>query len=197
MEHYYSQNPTSSHELIKISYNLNNKSLVFITDTSVFSRHHVDFGSHILISTLPPLEGNILDLGCGYGAIGISIAYLNRNSNVAMSDINERAVKLAHGNIVLNNIPNAVAFQSNGFQDIKDTTYSTIVSNPPIRAGKKVIYPMFEQSIDYLIPGGCLYIVIQKKQGASSAVEKLKSIYGNCKVINKEKGYWILKSIKV
>lgn len=169
--------------------------LEFYTDTSVFSKDKVDYGSKVMIHSLPTLSGNILDLGCGYGAIGISIAKMNTEAEVTMIDINERAVELANRNLDRNRIKNAVAHVSDGFQQI-NKQFSAIVSNPPIRAGKKVIYPLFEQSKDFLLLGGSLYLVIQKKQGAKSAVEKLKSVFGNCKVINKQGGYWILQSTK-
>jgi 16S rRNA (guanine1207-N2)-methyltransferase len=112
-----------------------------------------------------------------------------------MVDINERAVELTRKNIELNRVKNAESFQSDAYEKVEDK-YDVIVSNPPIRTGKKVIYPMFEESLEHLNPGGALYIVIQKKQGAGSAQEKLTDIYGNCEAINKEGGYWILKSVK-
>jgi 16S rRNA (guanine1207-N2)-methyltransferase len=195
MEHYYTNNPSTPHQLKTIHFTLRDLSLKLITDRGVFSKGKVDYGSMVLIKSLPVLKGKILDLGCGYGVIGVSIAKLNPGSQVTMADVNQRAVELAKANIRGNNIKNAVALVSDGFTNINDK-FHTIVSNPPIRAGKKVIYPLFEQSIEYLYPGGCLYLVIQKKQGAKSAADKLESIFGNCELINKQGGYWILKSTK-
>lgn len=195
MEHYYSENPKSRHHIFDIKYKLGDLELNFTTDTGVFSKTRVDYGTDILIRSLPPLHGKILDLGCGYGPIGISLAKLNPDSQITMVDINQRAVELARQNIQRNNVQNAIAFQSDGFEKV-DGLFNVIVSNPPIRAGKKVIYPLFERSIDYLDKEGTLYLVIQKKQGAKSTVEKLIEIYGNCETINKKGGYWILRSIK-
>ena len=195
MEHYYTQNPQSPHNIKSISFSIKDTELEFYTDASVFSKDKVDYGSKIMITSLPALSGDILDLGCGYGAIGISIAKLNPETKVTMVDINQRAVELAIQNLERNHIKNAVAYVSDGFQQV-NSQFNTIVSNPPIRAGKKVIYSLFEQSKDFLLPDGSLYLVIQKKQGAKSAVEKLKSVFGNCTVINKQGGYWILKSTK-
>ncbi|HZK34470.1 MAG TPA: methyltransferase, partial [Bacillota bacterium] len=143
----------------------------------------------------PRLSGPILDLGCGYGVIGLSLALLNADADITMVDINNRAIELAIANADKNGLGNVDIFPSDGFTNVEGL-YSTIISNPPIRAGKKVIYPLFEQSIDYLENGGSLYLVIQKKQGAKSAIGILNSIYGNCEVINKSGGYWILKSTK-
>jgi len=193
MEHYYTQKPNTPHDLRQIEYKVKDISLRLTTDAGVFSKNRVDYGSHVLIQSLPPLSGDILDLGCGYGVIGLSLAKLNPDSYVTLVDINERAVALTQENIRLNNIPNARAFQSNGFENVEGK-YRAIVSNPPIRAGKGVIYPLFEESIQYLLPGASLFLVIQKKQGAKSAVDKLISVFGNCDVINKEGGYWILRA---
>ncbi|MFY9176028.1 MAG: class I SAM-dependent methyltransferase [Caldicoprobacterales bacterium] len=195
MEHYFSENPKSEHRILNIKYNLEDLELNFTTDTGVFSKNKVDYGTDILIRTLPSLHGKVLDLGCGYGPIGISLAKLNPDAQITMVDINQRAVELSNQNIQQNNVQNAAVFQSDGFEKVEGL-YNAIVSNPPIRAGKKVIYPLFERSIDFLEEGGALYLVIQKKQGAKSAMDKLIQIYGNCEVINKKGGYWILRSIK-
>jgi 16S rRNA (guanine1207-N2)-methyltransferase len=196
MEHYYSQNPSVSHDENKISYSLNDFELEFITDAGVFSKKRVDFGSDLLINSIPQITGEILDIGCGYGVIGISLSRLNPTSKVTMIDINERAVDLTNRNIKSNHANNARVLQSNVFTNV-DGKFDVIVSNPPIRTGKKVIYPIFEQSINYLNANGSIYLVIQKKQGSKSAFDKLESIYGNCEVINKDAGYWILKSTKM
>ena len=137
-----------------------------------------------------------MDLGCGYGPIGITLARLNPRAEITMIDINQRAVDLAKVNIEQNGVKNARVLQSNGFENLEGT-FNAIISNPPIRTGKKVIYSLFEESIQYLENGGSIYLVIQKKQGAKSAMNKLNEIYGNCQVINKKGGYWILHSVKV
>lgn len=195
MEHYYSHNPTAQPNPGKIEYQIEGKQLSFLTDSGIFSREKVDFGSNLLIQTLPHLIGKVLDMGCGYGPIGISIACLCPDAYVMMVDINVRAVALAQKNILRNRITNAEILLSDGFNNVEES-YRTIVCNPPIRAGKKVIYPIFEKSNQYLIPTGSLYIVIRRKQGAPSAQEKLKQVYGNCEVITKDVGYWVLRSVK-
>lgn len=195
MEHYYSSKPTTSHDINHIDHVLGKHTLKFTTDAGVFSKNRIDFGSNLLINSIPNLEGRVLDLGCGYGPIGISLAILNRSIYVDMVDINERAVTLAQENITKNSITNAKAFVSDGFSNVTDK-FSAIVSNPPIRAGKKLIYMLFEQSRDYLYDDGSLYIVIQKKQGAPSAIKKLEQVFGNCDILARKKGYLVLKSTK-
>ncbi|HOB34718.1 MAG: class I SAM-dependent methyltransferase [Firmicutes bacterium] len=194
MDHYFSTEPNVPHDVRTIHYSpRDGVTLTFVTDAGVFSRQRVDYGSHVLISALPPLTGRILDLGCGYGPIGISLARLNPGARVLMVDTNRRAVALAQKNIRANGVANARALVSDGFAAVEGL-FAAIVSNPPIRAGKKVIYPLFRQSRDFLTPGGSLWLVIQKKQGAASAVALLQEIFGNCTVTEKSRGYWVLRS---
>lgn len=195
MEHYFTQKPTAEHNERIIEYSVDNIRLNFITDSGVFSRARADYGSDLLIKSLPPLTGKILDLGCGYGLIGLSLAKLYPQTDIDLVDINERAINLTKKNMALNNIENARIYQSDGFSNVTGL-YNCVVSNPPIRAGKNVIYTLFEQSKEFILPGGSLYIVIQKKQGAPSARNKLNSVFGNCETINKSAGYWILRSNK-
>lgn len=197
MEHYYSQNPQAEHDIKQIRYAFKSLELLFYTDAGVFSRDRVDAGSDLLIRTLlqQELTGEVLDMGCGYGPIGIAIAKAYPKVHVTMVDINARAVDLARKNIELNKISNADVLHSDGFSEISGA-FDAIVSNPPIRAGKDIIYPIFERSIDYLKNGASFYIVIQKKQGGPSAVNKLTDIYGNCEKIAKSGGYWVLRSEK-
>lgn len=195
VNHYYTANPDLPHDTAVIDYLAKGRKLQFMSDAGVFSRQKVDFGSNLLINALPALKGKVLDLGCGYGPIGISLAVLNPGIEVTMADVNRRAVALAQENIRINKVTNAQALESNGFDKIKGK-FSTVISNPPIRAGKKVIYPLFEQSITFLEEGGSLWLVIQKKQGAPSAVAKLESVFGNCSVTDKSGGYWLLCSEK-
>ncbi|NLC43822.1 MAG: class I SAM-dependent methyltransferase [Clostridiales bacterium] len=195
MEHYYTNNPQTPHDIRSIDFVIDKLYLELYTDAGVFSKNKVDYGSEILIKSLPELSGNILDLGSGYGVIGLSIAGLYPETQVTMIDINQRAVEITQRNIERNQIKNAATYISDGFDQVNGP-FNAIVSNPPIRTGKNVIYTLFEQSKEYLLPGGSLYLVIQKKQGAKSAMEKLQSVFGNCEVINKQGGYWIVRSIK-
>lgn len=194
MSHYFSPNPRLPHDKAVLEYTVGERRLHFVTDAGVFSRQKVDYGSSVLIRTLPPLTGEVLDLGCGYGPIGISLAALNPLAQVTMVDINQRAVALAQENISANDTANAQALVSDGFAQAQGP-YTTIVSNPPIRAGKDIIYPLFRESLHRLEKGGSLWLVIQKKQGAASAQAELEKIFSNCTVVEKSGGYWILKSI--
>ncbi|WP_458415207.1 class I SAM-dependent methyltransferase [Schinkia sp. CFF1] len=197
-EHYYSSNPSVESKPFTFEYKLKGHSFIFTSDLGVFSKSEIDFGSKLLIDTIdvPPIDGNILDVGCGYGPIGLTLAKENTNRQIEMVDVNERALQLARKNSEQNHVENVSIYQSNLFENVKDKMFALIVTNPPIRAGKKVVHQLFEDSYQHLLENGELWIVIQKKQGAPSAIEKLETIFAEVEVVVKKKGYYIIKSKK-
>ena len=197
-EHYYSKKPSSSSNPQTWTFQLRGHLFTFTTDSGVFSKKEVDFGSRLLIESFkqPEIEGDFLDVGCGYGPIGLSIAKDFPERKVEMIDINERAIELANKNKAINQVDNVVIYQSDLFERVGDKMFAAILTNPPIRAGKSVVYSIFEQSFAHLLPGGELWVVIQKKQGAPSALEKLQSLFPEAEVIEKKKGYYIIKAKK-
>lgn len=199
MEHYYSKIPISDLNENIIEKTIKGIRLHFYTGAGVFSKNGIDFGSHLLIETFlddfTHSMGTVLDMGCGYGPIGLFIAAHLKKAHVEMADINERGIELAVKNTDANKIRNAKAFISDGYSEIS-RTYDVIVTNPPIRAGKKTVFSFYEGAYEHLENGGAFYCVIQKKQGAESSQKKLLEIFGNCNVINKKSGYRILKSTK-
>jgi len=198
-EHYFSENPHSKSSPKNWKFNIKGKEYRFNSDAGVFSKSTVDFGSQLLIETftLPSAGGDLLDLGCGYGPVGISLAKEFSERHVIMSDVNGRAVELAKKNATDNAVQNVEIIQSDSFENLVGRSFASILLNPPIRAGKKLIYEMFELAEDSLVSGGDFWIVIQKKQGAASAKQKMEELFGNAEVIAKNKGYQILKSTKV
>jgi 16S rRNA (guanine1207-N2)-methyltransferase len=164
----------------------------FKTDHGVFSKKGLDFGTRLLIETVKNCQyQKVLDLGCGYGPMGIILKSLNPSADVTMVDVNQRAIELTKQNALLNH--QAVkAFESDGLNDVRGQ-FDLIVTNPPIRAGKKVIYRFFEDSKKHLTEDGSLYIVIQKKQGAPSTMAFCQEIYKHVKVVQKKSGYHIIK----
>ena len=192
-DHYFTQSPASPMRTHKVVYNTGSHSISLTTADGVFSKHEVDFGSDLLIKTIlmeQPFD-SLLDMGCGYGVIGISLSKVFM-CRALMCDINERAVLLAKDNA---KDTEAEAIQSDGFQNVSGT-FDVIVTNPPIRAGKEVYYKWFDESINYLNPEGRFYCVIQKKQGAPSAIKHLEGIYPECEIIAKDKGYYIIRCTK-
>lgn len=197
--HYYSENPETAHDLEQWSFELMGKNFHFVTDSGVFSRQTVDYGSRVLIehfdkTDLP--EGSILDVGCGYGPIGLALAY-GTGRKVEMIDVNNRAVALAQDNAKRNDLAEQTDIhQSNIYEELHQDTYAAIVTNPPIRAGKKVVHQILIDAEPLLKAGGTLTAVIQKKQGAPSAKKKMEEVFGNAEIVSKDKGYYILRSIK-
>ncbi|MEC0171077.1 class I SAM-dependent methyltransferase [Paenibacillus graminis] len=196
-QHYYSQQPDARHDRRTIETVLRGKSLRFTSDAGVFSKGDIDYGSRVLIEAMEIPEGAaVLDVGCGYGPIGISAAYLVPKGHVTMIDINSRAVELARENARNNGTVNVTVMESDVLSAVKGQKFDVIVTNPPIRAGKAVVHQIFEEAYAHLNEGGTLWVVIQKKQGAPSAAAKLESLFGDVEEVGKDKGYRIIKAQK-
>lgn len=196
-DHYYSKKPSAQSDRQTVRTTLRGTSFEFVTDAGVFSKEAIDFGSRLLIETMDIAETDVvLDVGCGYGPIGLVAAALASRGRVTMVDINERAVELAKDNARRNGITNVDIVQGDSFENMAGKSFAKIVTNPPIRAGKQVVHHIFEQALDHLIEGGQLWIVIQKKQGAPSAFAKLESLFGKVEEVTKDKGYRIYRATK-
>ena len=194
MEHYYSNNPTSASEERMLDYIFNGDKFKFISDNGVFSKNHVDFATDFLLKTIyNDIKGDILDVGCGYGVIGITLSKNKKVNSVTMLDINNRALELTRKNIKLNRVSNNITIiESDGFEKI-DSKFDKIITNPPIRAGKTVIYKMYEDAKAHLKENGEFYIVINKKHGAPSTIDFLNKLFGNCEIVDKKSGFHVLK----
>ena len=198
-DHYFTNRPQKASETSAWTYTLRGKEFKFVTDTGVFSKKTVDFGSRLLIETLDFSEmvpGNLLDIGCGYGPIGLSLAKEDAERKVEMVDVNERALGLAKQNASNNRLANVLIHTSDIYESVEGKGFAAIVSNPPIRAGKQVVHGVLTGAYDLLKHGGTLTVVIQKKQGAPSAKAKMEETFRNAEVIAKDKGYWIIQSVK-
>ena len=192
---YYDEHPDAQHDIHELHVVLLGERMKFFTDAGVFSKKMIDFGSQVLLSCLSFQQGeSILDVGCGYGPLGLSLVKA-QGIHATMVDVNTRALDLAKKNAALNKVE-ATIFQSNVYDQVEGS-FDHIISNPPIRAGKKVVHEVLSGSFDHLNPGGDLTIVIQKKQGAPSAKAKMEEVFGNCEILKKDKGYYILRSEKV
>ena len=191
---YYAENPDAAHDIHELRVDLLGEKMTFLTDAGVFSKKMVDFGSQLLLKCLEVDEGEtVLDVGCGYGPLGLSLAKAY-GVQATMVDINNRALDLARQNAERNKVE-ATIFQSNIYEQVKGK-FDHVISNPPIRAGKQVVHEIIEKSKDFLATDGDLTIVIQKKQGAPSAKSKMEDVFGNCEIVKKNKGYYILRSVK-
>ncbi len=190
MNHYFTNEDVKS-ELRKINVNIKDKKFVFNVDNGVFSKKGLDFGSRTLIEVLlnESLSGKGLDVGCGYGPIGIILSSFF-NLNMDMIDINKRAVHLCEMNIKENNVKGKT-FVSNIYESVNEK-YDFIVTNPPIRAGKEIVYNMLFEAKEHLLPGGVLYFVVNKNQGAKSMVRDMEKV-SDVSILKKNKGFFIIK----
>lgn len=191
---YFEDNTKLASNMQEFNYYFKEKTYTFISDIGVFSKKGIDFGSSLLLKTLPLNKSynTILDVGCGYGPIGIIIADNYKEAMVDMIDVNNRAIELAKVNAIKNKVNNVKIFNSNIYENI-DHKYDLIITNPPIRAGKKIVHEIILGAIKYLNENGELWCVIQKKQGAPSAYEALCNTYKAVKIVEKENGYWIIQ----
>lgn len=194
---YFDNNENLISKKREISVLLNDTKYTFISDNGVFSKGEVDYGSIALLKILLKQNfiGNILDIGCGYGTIGLILAKNFPECNFLLSDVNIRACALARENKKSFGVKNVEIIESDIFQNI-DKNFDYIVTNPPIRAGKKVIYSIFEQSYHHLNQNGSLFIVIRRSHGAESAQKFIHSVFGNCELLKKDKGFYVYCATK-
>ncbi|GAK13844.1 class I SAM-dependent methyltransferase [Geomicrobium sp. JCM 19039] len=189
--HYYDSKPTVGSERGEVSIDVNGERVTYSTDRGVFSKGEVDFGSRFLLETFvePEVAGGVLDVGSGYGTLGIAIAKTG-DRHVWMTDINERAVALSKENATKNKVDSQVTVVHGSVLERvpEDVRFAAAVTNPPIRAGKDVVHQIFEDVYRVLENGGELWVVIQKKQGAPSAKKKLVELFGDVEEVAKRKG---------
>lgn len=200
MSHYFSTDHSDHGEDFRIIEEVfHQQSYTFITSSGVFSKKRVDFGSRLLIKTVQiGTAKEILDLGCGYGPIGLVIASTYPDVHVTMVDINPRAVELAKENAKRNKVEGQTSiYLSDGYAAIPDSQFDLVLINPPIRAGKSVVYRLFAETKKHLKPGGRLSIVIRKQQGAESAKKELAKLYPKVDLLKQKKGYWVIEATMI
>lgn len=192
MNHYFTNQELKSN-IKEFTALINEKKYTFLTDNGVFSKKGLDFGTRTLLETLKieEIKGNVLDFGCGYGPIGIYIK-TNTNSCVDMVDINKRSLHLAKENAKINKADVNI-FESNIYSNVTKK-YDYIITNPPIRVGKKILYQILFEAKEHLNKNGELWLVVSKDQGAKSLLKDLEKEY-TVKVENKNKGFYIISAI--
>ena len=192
---YYEDNQDLSHDFQTLTVELLGQSMRFKTDRGVFSKNGIDYGSRVLLENYQPESAkSLLDVGCGYGTLGLTLAK-KFDLDVTMVDVNSRALDLCRQNAIDNAVSNSKIELSNIYEAVSEK-YDAIISNPPIRAGKEVVHEILAGAFGHLNDGGHLTIVIQKKQGAPSAQKKMEEVFGNCQLVARDKGYFILRSYK-
>ncbi len=193
MSHYFVSDTSVESKEILINFTLNNKEISLISDNGVFSKNKIDYGSLVLIKTLlnEPLEGKILDYGAGIGVIGITLNLFFTDLDVSYSEINERALSLIKKNLEKHKLNGYI------YKELEEINkFDVCLLNPPIRTGKAQIYDMYQRAYKSLKEKGVFYIVIRKDKGMLSHKTYLESLFKEVSIINKDKGYFILKMTK-
>ena len=193
-DHYYTRVPQSESKPVDCEYTYRGIPLSFRTDAGVFSKGEVDTGTRLLLEALPEeMRGDILDLGCGWGVIGISVARTWPETRVTLADVNNRALQLSRENAERNRAK-VICTESDGMAAFYGQAFDAVITNPPIRAGKQVIYKMFADAAACLKKDGALYLVIRKQQGAESCIRYLQTIYAAAEKLDKSGGFWVIRA---
>lgn len=195
MSQYFDNDNNIKHNKKIIEFYFNDKKYNLYSDNGVFSKDKFDYGTRLLLDSIDisKLSGNVLDLGCGIGVVGIILGTINENINIDMIDINDRAISLVRDNLTLNKVK-ANVFSSDVYSNV-NKKYDYIITNPPIRAGKEVVRKFLFGGYDYLNDNGILYFVMRKDHGVKSMIKELENKY-NVTIINKDKGFYIVSLTK-
>ena len=198
MSHYFVNDESVESKPRQIIYSFNGVDFSLESDNGVFSKNELDKGSELLIEQLLPIDlgENILDIGCGIGVIGLTLAYFHPSLKVCLTDVNTRALSLCNENANSLKLSQRVTILQSDIYKKIEGKFNSIVSNPPIRAGKKVTYEIYKGALEHLVDSGSLYIVIRKNQGAKSVMSYLEELFGNVALLAREKGYYVLKATK-
>jgi 16S rRNA (guanine1207-N2)-methyltransferase len=196
-DHYFAELPTSEAKLGMVHTRLRGEAFRFLTASSVFSKKQVDLGTRLLIEAMQlPDKGNVLDVGCGYGAVGIAAAASNPRLHVVMTDVNVRAVQLARRNIKINNVRNAEVRRGFLYEPIKDLTFNCVLSNPPVSAGMETVKALITQAPQVMMAEATFQMVIRSKIGAKTLPSIFNETFGNCLVLERKSGYRVLLAKK-
>ena len=193
-DHYYTKDPSSESHPVPCIFSWRGTEMRFMTDAGVFSKGELDTGTKLLLDALPEeLTGEVLDLGCGWGAIGVTLKKRYPAVTLTLSDVNLRALGLAEENARRNGIT-VECLESDGMAALLNRRFDRIITNPPIRAGKEVIYRMFSDAAGCLKEGGALDLVIRKQQGAESCMKYLSTLYRRVEKLDRSAGFWVLEA---
>jgi 16S rRNA (guanine1207-N2)-methyltransferase len=192
-EHYFTTHPESETKLGLIRVTLRGSSFEFLTASSVFSKKRVDLGTRLLIDAMVlPETGAVLDVGCGYGAVGIVAAASNSQLHVVMTDVNMRAVRLAKRNVKINKVNNAEVKCGYLYEPVKDLTFNCVLSNPPVSAGMETVKTLITEAPKVMAHKATFQMVIRSKIGAKTLPSVFNETFGNCTILARKSGYRVL-----
>jgi len=193
VEHYFSAAPKCDDRFGIVKTTLRRRRFEFLTSSSVFSKKRVDLGTRVLIEAMVlPEKGSVLDIGCGYGAVGITAAAMNPKLRVLMTDVNMRAVRLARQNLQANRVVNAQVRYGHLYEPVEDLCFDCVLSNPPVSAGMDTVKAIIVGAPAVMDAGGSFQMVIRSKIGSKILPEVFHATFGNCEVLARESGYRVL-----
>jgi 16S rRNA G1207 methylase RsmC len=195
--HYFAAHPKSKIKLGIIHTYLRGRPFEFLSASGVFSKKRVDLGTRLLIESMVlPEKGSVLDVGCGYGAVGIAAATFNPNLRVIMVDVNERAVWLTKQNIEINSVDNAEVRRGHLYEPVKNLTFNCILSNPPVSAGMETVKTIIVEAPNHMTDKALFQMVVRSKIGGKRLRTLLESAFGNAEILARKSGYRIFISEK-
>jgi 16S rRNA (guanine1207-N2)-methyltransferase len=193
VDHYFVAEPKSVERFGLVRTSLCGRSFEFLTASSVFSKRRVDIGTRLLIESMVlPKTGCVLDIGCGYGAVGIVAAALNTKLRVVMTDVNVRAVRLAKKNVVLNKVANAEVCYGHLYEPVEDFVFDCVLSNPPVSAGMETVKAIISKAPKVMADKATFQMVIRSKIGVKTLPALFKEVFGNCSILDRESGFRVL-----
>ncbi len=197
LNHYFAEHPKSKMRLGIIHTHLRGIHFEFLTASGVFSKKRVDLGTRLLIESMVlPQEGYVLDIGCGYGAVGIAAATFNPNLRVIMVDVNERAVRLARQNAEKNYVSNVEVRRGYLYEPVKDLVFSCVLSNPPVSAGMETVKAIISEAPEHMAGKALFQMVVKSKIGGKRLLMVFEEAFGNIEVLARKSGYRVLMSKK-
>ena len=195
--HYFTEQPKSEFHYGIVSTYLRDKRFKFMTASGVFSKSRVDLGTRLLIENMVlPKQGNVLDLGCGYGAVGIVAASFNPSLNVFLVDVNIRAIRLARKNAEINNVENVTVKHGCLYEAVEEVAFDCIISNPPVSAGMKIVSAMISEAPVHMNRKASLQMVVRSKIAGKRFCHFFEEAFGNVSVLARGSGYRVLMSEK-
>ena len=194
---YFEKRPASARSPARITVTIRGRPFIFQTDAGVFSREGLDRGTELLLEAIEVgPRASILDLGCGYGVIGIVAAHLSEGGHVILTDVNERAVALTRANIAANEIRNAEVRIGDVYAPVDDLVFDHILCNPPIRAGREIVDRIIAEAPAHLLDDGSLWLVARTRQGADALRLRMTKAFDGADVVKRGSGYKVLRSVK-
>jgi len=197
MDHYFTAQPIAPSRPRELRARLRGQPWTFRADRGVFASKGVDAGTKLLIETMEIHPSDlVLDLGCGYGPVGVVAATLARRGRVVLVDINERAVDLARENVRRAGLLNADVVLGDGFEPVGDRRFDVVLTNPPIRAGRATIRRLIQDAWDHLQDRGRFYLVARTAQGAKTLAREVAAAFESVTEVARASGYRVYVAIK-